>query len=391
MMVVDDYEVIVQCHPEMVLISEIPVTWQGFLTVSCRSNSGRNIRVKLKIIVPNYPSLHDANVTFGKKITLIRNLEFSRKVKNLMQNTTKVSSFLRQLQSLISSFINPIHIEDDIYEITDNKAVEVLQELKDILEIPSEVHLSSDSNLNTIQLSIKNVSLKLQRTKDRIYPWTVIYSDLPEIHSFGPFEKNISTLSIARNKFKLQVEILQNAWTNLRQIDEKCWILNPQEPKPFHLYREIYLTPCLSMFIEVDPLNPMDLPIIKFAGSEDEVKLKEDLVSKNLHYWNLECNIIDNLMMLLNIDTFLKKEKKVCIEDKNVIVTDEECCICFSIKLDSEIIPKKICSNEKCRRHFHTLCLLEWLQNVAGNHIIFDHIHGTCPYCQESISCSINP
>lgn len=64
-------------------------------------------------------------------------------------------------------------------------------------------------------------------------------------------------------------------------------------------------------------------------------------------------------MMLLNIDTFLKKEKKVCIEDKNVIVTDEECCICFSIKLDSEIIPKKICSNEKCRRHFHTLCLLE--------------------------------
>lgn len=37
------------------------------------------------------------------------------------------------------------------------------------------------------------------------------------------------------------------------------------------------------MFIEVDPLNPMDLPIIKFAGSEDEVKLKEDLVSKNLH------------------------------------------------------------------------------------------------------------
>lgn len=99
-MAIVDYEAIIQWHPEMVLISEAPVTWQGFLNVSCRSSAGKNIRIKLKLIVPNYPSLCDAEIRFGKEITLIRNEEFKQKVKDLMQNTTRVSSFLRQLQSL---------------------------------------------------------------------------------------------------------------------------------------------------------------------------------------------------------------------------------------------------------------------------------------------------
>ncbi|XP_043262653.1 E3 ubiquitin-protein ligase FANCL isoform X2 [Colletes gigas] len=368
-MVIDDYKVIVQCHPEMILTSETPVTWQGFLAVSCRSNSGRNIRVKLKLIVPNYPLLHDANINFGKEITRIRSIEFSQK----------------------SNFINNAHIEDDSHEVADNKAVELLQELKDALETSPGVKLLSDNNLNTIQLFMNGVSLTLQRTKYRACPWIVIHSDLPEIPAFGPFEKNLSTLIIARNKFKLQVEILENAWSNLRQIDEKCWVLDPLKPKPSHLYRRIYLTPSLSMFLQVSPLNPMDLPEIKFMGSEVEVELQRSLVSKKLHYWNPKYNIIDNLMMLLNIDTFPRKEEKVYIEDKNAIVADEECCICFSMELDNKIIPDKICSNAKCRRHFHTSCLLNWLQAVAGNHIMFDHIHGTCPNCQESISCCINP
>ncbi|XP_054001594.1 E3 ubiquitin-protein ligase FANCL [Hylaeus anthracinus] len=389
-MVVDEYEIIVQSYPEMILISESPVTWQGFLTVSCRSNSGRNTRVKLKLIVPNYPSLHDADINFGKEITLIRNIEFSQKVKNLMENITKVSSFLRQLQSLISSFMNIARLEDDTYEVTDNEAVEVMQELKDALKAPPGVKLLSDSNLNTIQLSLKNVSLKLQRTKHRPNPWKVIYSDLPEISAFGPFERNLSTLIIAKNKFKLQVEILENTWSNLRLIDEKCWVLDPLKPTFSHLYRRIYLTPSLSMFIQVDPLNPMDLPEIKFMGTDIEIKLQMDLLSKNIHYWSPKRNIVDNLMMLLHIDTFPPKKEKVCIEDKNAIVTDEECCICFSMKLDDETLPDKICSNPQCRRHFHTPCLLQWLQAVASNHIVFGHIHGACPHCQESISCCIN-
>ncbi|XP_017792424.1 PREDICTED: E3 ubiquitin-protein ligase FANCL [Habropoda laboriosa] len=352
-MVVDDYEAIIQWHPQMILISKKPVTWKGFLTVSCNSNTGQNMRIKLRLVAPNYPSLNDAEVNFGKEISFIRKEGFSQKVKDLARNVTKASLFLSHLQTLIG------------------------------------IQILSGNSLNTIKLSLENVAVELQRTKYGTYPWTVIYSDLPEIPAFGPFEKNLSTLAIARNKFKLQVEILKETWSNLKKIDKNCWIVDPLQPKPCHLYRRIYLTPSLSMLIKISPLNPMDLPEIKFMGSDIEVESMRNIVSKNLHNWNPKCDIIDNLLMLLNRDIFPKKEKEKYIENNGAIVTDEECCICFSMKLDNETLPEKICNNEKCRRHFHTSCLLQWLQAVAGNHVVFDYIHGTCPNCQESISCCI--
>lgn len=64
-------------------------------------------------------------------------------------------------------------------------------------------------------------------------------------------------------------------------------MLDPPKPKPYHLYRRIHLTPSLSMFVKIDPVNPMDLPEIKFMGSETEAELKRDLVSKNLHVRNI--------------------------------------------------------------------------------------------------------
>ncbi|CAK9831559.1 E3 ubiquitin-protein ligase FANCL [Anthophora retusa] len=389
-MIVDDYEAIIQWHPQMILISKIPVTWKGFLTVSCNSSTGQNMRIKLHLVVPNYPSLNDAKVNFGKEISFVRKEGFSQKVKDLTRNVTKVSLFLSQLQTLISSFINSAHIiEDSRYEVTDNNAMEILQELKDVLDNPCGIQILCGNSLNVIKLSLKNVTVQLQRTKFGTYPWTVIYSDLPEIPAFGPFEKNLSTLTVARNKLKLQIEILEEAWSNLKRIDKNCWIVDPLQPKPCHLYRRIYLTPSLSMFIKIDPLNPMDLPEIKFMGSDTEIESMRNIVSKNLHNWNPECDIIDNLMMLLNRDMFPKKEKEEYMENNDAIVADEECCICFSMELDNETLPDKICNNEKCRRHFHTSCLLQWLQAVAGNHVVFDYIHGTCPNCQESISCYI--
>ncbi|KAK9297170.1 hypothetical protein QLX08_009038 [Tetragonisca angustula] len=372
----------------MILVSKKPVTWKGFLEIPC--NSGRSIRIRLKLIVHNYPSLSGAEMYFGKEIAFIRRKEFSDKVKDLMCSVTKVSTFLKQLQLLIGNFINSSYIENYEYDVLADQAMETLMELKNVLKIPSGIKISSDSSLNTIELSLNNVTVRLQRTSHRTCPWTVVYSDLPEISTLGPFERNISTLDIARNKLKLQVEMLKKVWSNLKQIDENCWVIDPLQPKPCHLYRRIYLTPSLSMFIKIDPLNHMDLPEIKFMGSDIEVESKTDLVSKNLNKWDPSCDIINNLMTLLDIDAFPKREIKKEEIDYNVIVTDEECCICFSLKLDNETLPDKICNNEKCRRHFHTSCLLQWLQTIAGNHVIFHQIHGSCPNCKESISCRID-
>jgi len=101
-----NYEEILKWHPEMILISESPVTWQGFLLVSELYPAGniRCLRVKVKLVMPNYPSFDKARINFDKHIAFLRNIEFSREVKESMKSKKKtVSSFLSQLQLLIVS------------------------------------------------------------------------------------------------------------------------------------------------------------------------------------------------------------------------------------------------------------------------------------------------
>jgi len=43
---------------------------------------------------------------------------------------------------------------------------------------------------------------------------------MPAIPMFESFEKNVTNLSVAITKFKWQVELLEKAWEQLKEIDE---------------------------------------------------------------------------------------------------------------------------------------------------------------------------
>lgn len=50
------------------------------------------------------------------------------------------------------------------------------------------------------------------------------------------------------------------------------------------MYRRIHLSQSLSVTITIDdPLNSIALPVIKFSGSDNEVKRQMDDVSNNIH------------------------------------------------------------------------------------------------------------
>lgn len=44
-------------------------------------------------------------------------------------------------------------------------------------------------------------------------------------------------------------------------------------------------------------------------------------------------------------------------KDKMTIIDNGECGICFCLKTDNEELPNKICNNEKCMKHYHSICL----------------------------------
>ncbi|XP_072760855.1 E3 ubiquitin-protein ligase FANCL [Anoplolepis gracilipes] len=376
-------------HPEMILVSESPATWHGFLIISrslCAAYDFQSPRIRLKLIMPDYPLFNGAHVRFGRQIASLWNREFHKRVNELIimaaSNTEQtVSSFLTQLQTLIGEYMNNIDSKILVSNLDTTRFF--LQELKTALQHLPDMPISCDKNLNIIKLHYRDVSVTLQRCNSAELPWKVIASDLPNNPVFEGFEKNVTNLSVAKTKFKWQVEVLKKAWEQLEEIDENCWVIDPLKPNKSHMYRRIHLSQSLSVTVTIDdPLNPTALPVIKFSGSDNEVKRQKDDFSNNINKWDHDCSILENLKMLLNMYEFPEQQESV--EETKTIISNRECSICFSDEL-----PDKICNNEKCIKHFHSACLARWLQTNTGNQVVFGHIYGTCPYCKEKISCSI--
>lgn len=72
--------------------------------------------------------------------------------------------------------------------------------------------------------------------------------------------------------------------------------MDPIPPKPYHLYRRVYLSDSLSMLITINPLNPTSLPELKFLGSDVDVQRQKDIISENMHV----C-IMSNYYVILTI------------------------------------------------------------------------------------------
>ncbi|KAL6437567.1 hypothetical protein ACFW04_004185 [Cataglyphis niger] len=383
-----NYEEILERHPEMILVSESPVTWHGFLIISrssCALYDFQSPRVRLKLIMPVYPSFESTRIKFGRQIASLRNIEFHKRVKELVKTAFKteqtVSSFLTQLQLLIGEYMRNTDTKILISNLDTTRYF--LQELEAALQYLPDILISSDQNLNIIKLHYRDVSVTLQRCTNAELPWKVITSDLPNIPIFEGFEKNVTNLSVAKTKFQWQVDILEKAWVQLEEIDENCWVIDPLKPNKSHMYRRIHLSQSLSVTIIIDdPLNPIALPVIKFSGSDNEVKRQMDDISIKINEWDHNCSILENLKMLLNFYEFPKQQESM--EENEAIISNRKCGICFADEL-----PDKICNNEKCMTYFHSACLSKWLQTITGNQIVFGHIYGTCPYCKEKIFCSI--
>ncbi|XP_011297839.1 E3 ubiquitin-protein ligase FANCL [Fopius arisanus] len=374
-----EYSDIVKCHPLLVLISEKPMTWYGFMVVN------KDTRIEIKLRVPHYPELRGASVHFGQQICLFQGSEFRSKYKGLLQNATSVLSFLRQLQGLMEGIIKKKRIESTTKEYFFNK--DMLKELKTVLKEPN-IEVQGNNDLSAVKIIYKSISVTL-KPENTGNSWALISSDLPELPIWRPFDKCISTLMEATKTLQAKVNALEDIWRELAEIDENCWVIDPVNPKPCHLYRRIHINSALSLHIKLNPLDSDGHhPEMKLLGSDKEVYKTREILSDNLCKWDADRSILENIMELLQIEELPQRPPDEP-KDDGAIFGDDECCICFSMESENGEIPSEICSNEKCRKHFHSSCLLEWLQTVAGKQMYFARCHGTCPVCKENISCAV--
>ncbi|KAF5918009.1 hypothetical protein HPG69_019815 [Diceros bicornis minor] len=162
--------------------------------------------------------------------------------------------------------------------------------------------------------------------------------------------KKSSLISI-HSQFLAALESLKAFWDVMDEIDEKTWVLEPEKPTRSATSRRIALGNNASINIEVDPMHPTMLPECCFLGADHVVKPLGIKLSRNIHLWDPENSLLQNLKDVLEIDFPAR-----AILEKSDFSMD--CGICYAYQLDGAI-PDQVCDNSQCAQPFHQICLYE--------------------------------
>uniref|UniRef100_A0A8C6CZY7 E3 ubiquitin-protein ligase FANCL n=1 Tax=Moschus moschiferus TaxID=68415 RepID=A0A8C6CZY7_MOSMO len=215
------------------------------------------------------------------------------------------------------------------------------------------------------------ITVKLKATYPAEAPDCVVDFPVPFSVSWTPQSSLISIYS----QFLAALESLKTFWDVMDEIDEKTWVLEPEKPTRSATARRIVLGNNVSINIEVDPRHPTMLPECCFLGADHVVKPLGIRLSRNIHLWNPENSLLQNLKDVLEIDFPAR-----AILEKSDFSMD--CGICYAYQLDGAI-PDQVCDNSQCGQSFHYKCLYEWLRGLLTSRQSFNIIFGECPYCSK--------
>ncbi|XP_059799271.1 E3 ubiquitin-protein ligase FANCL isoform X2 [Balaenoptera ricei] len=191
-----------------------------------------------------------------------------------------------------------------------------------------------------------------------------------------------SSLISIHSQFLAALESLKAFWDVMDEIDEKTWVLEPEKPTRSATARRIALGNNASINIEVDPRHPTMLPECCFLGADHVVKPLGIRLSRNIHLWDPENSLLQNLKDVLEIDFPAR-----AILEKSDFSMD--CGICYAYQLDGAI-PDQVCDNSRCGQPFHQICLYEWLRGLLTSRQSFNVIFGECPYCSKPLTLKMS-
>ncbi|XP_060129128.1 E3 ubiquitin-protein ligase FANCL isoform X1 [Zootoca vivipara] len=200
--------------------------------------------------------------------------------------------------------------------------------------------------------------------------------DLPVQFTFSWIPES-SLLSI-HSQFLAALESLKEFWNALDEIDEKTWVLEPENPTRSATMRRIAVGNNISINIDVDPRHPTMLPECYFFGADHVVNPLKVKLNSNIHLWDPELSLLQNLKEVLEID-FPSRE---ALEKSDFSM---DCGICYAYRLDGTI-PDQVCDDPRCGQPFHQACLYEWLRGLPSSRQSFNVIFGECPYCNKPIT-----
>uniref|UniRef100_A0A4X1W699 FA complementation group L n=2 Tax=Sus scrofa TaxID=9823 RepID=A0A4X1W699_PIG len=329
-----------QC-PLLLPQNRAKTVYEGFI-----SAQGRDFH--LKILLPKDLQLRNARLLCSWQLRTILN-GYHQVVQQRMQHSPDLMSFMMELKMVLEAALKN---KQELYVPPPPPQFysSVVEEIG-TLGWDKLVHV--DTCFSTIKLKAEDASgrehlitVKLKAKYPAEPPDCIV--DFPV--SFSVSWTPQSSLISIHSQFLEALESLKAFWDVMDEIDEKTWVLEPEKPTRSATARRIALV--------VKPLG---------------IKL-----SRNIHLWDPENSLLQNLKDVLEIDFPAR-----AILEKSDFSMD--CGICYAYQLDG-VIPDQVCDNAQCGQSFHQVCLYEWLRGLLTSRQSFNTIFGECPYCSKLIT-----
>lgn len=298
-------------------------------------------------------------------------------IKQRLHSASSLEGFLREFKMIAETCIQRNGSSAPIWS---DRSEEIMEQ---VLELDREWLLDIAEDLSSITLGISDDADRLHKLKV-VYPLQdtsatpIFITELPQKPQF--LWSNNTRLHHLLDHFKSCVAACQPIFNTLREIDEKCWVLEPEHPTFVDTHRRLALGSNLSLHITVSCQQPTSLPECHFMGADSATAPLREKLNTNTHRWDVERSLLNNLEEVLDLD-FPSRA------DTSVSDLSMDCGICYCMHLGDEV-PNIVCEDSRCAQAFHHSCLFEWLRNMSSRQS-FNTVFGECPLCSHPIKVKI--
>jgi len=342
----------------------------GYIIIANKDEFRVNIHLKEK------GSLKDARLDCSWDVS--QTLKgYEEAIQKKLNQSSSIHEFLTELKALVENITSFSSLNDRPKDIGSHQLTEIFQEIE---QIGWDKLVFTDNNFGTLRFvhcdkESREHILVLER--QGAFSDFVASTNLP----VNLQQKKNEKILIKYNKFVKIVDKCQLFWNVLKDLDEECWILEPEVPSYDCQYRRIALGKNSSLRIDVNPLQPSTFPECRFLGPSTVIDPLKQNLNKHMHLWDDQKGLLDNLRTVLDIEF----PSKTTVEINELRV---ECGICYAYQLEDEI-PDKSCEDTRCAQTFHSSCLLEWMRSLPSFRQSFNVVFGQCPYCEKKLTIKL--
>lgn len=350
------------------------LSYHGFITINEQT-------FRLSITQTKHKSLKDSSINCSWRLwNILRGYEDV--IKQRLLQSEDLASFLVEFKTLVEKLVKCKQDESptlslNIYSL-----------------LTTELEHIGWNKLVYVNESFNVIKLKTRDLKNREHGVTVhIPDDYPDVipkcsvNIPEPFHfkgQNVSEGGMLESlylEFCELVRCYEEFWDVMDEIDQNCWVLEPEHATKADVSRRVALGNNTSLHVKINPQYPKMMPECHLMGADSVVMNLRENMNKNLQEWDPKKPILENLERLL--EKKFPSPQTTKKEDFSL-----ECGICYAYRLDNAI-PESACDDPRCGQPFHTSCLYEWLRTLPSCRQSFNIIFGECPYCNKPITVKV--